>query len=231
MEILKGIEIVGKALWIKKSKTLVISDIHMGYEESLNKQGLLVPRTLFKETEKELKKLIDKVKPRTIIINGDLKHEFGVISESEWQETLKILDLMLKQCQVILIKGNHDSILEPIAKKRRLKILDKYEIDKICIVHGDKIIETSSTIIIIGHEHPAICLNDEIKTEKYKCFLLGRYKGKLLVVMPSFLPMIEGTDVATEDLLSPYLQQNLNNFELFVIGDKTYKFGKLNNLK
>ena len=31
MEIVKGIEIHGKALWIKKEKILVLGDVHIGY--------------------------------------------------------------------------------------------------------------------------------------------------------------------------------------------------------
>jgi hypothetical protein len=34
-----------------------------------------------------------------------------------------------------------------------------------------------------------------------------------------------------ERLLSPYLQQKLDNFEVFAVGDKTYRFGKLKNIK
>jgi len=231
MEIAKGIEIIGKALWLKKVRILIISDLHIGYEEALNKQGILAPRMLFNETEKEVKELLEKIKPLVIVINGDLKHEFGEISESEWRETLKILDLMLKQSKVVLVKGNHDKSLEPIARKRNLEIVDKYENGEICIIHGDNIIETDKKILIIGHEHPAISLKEDPKVEKYKCFLLGKFKGKKLIVMPSFLPMIEGTDVCQKELLSPYLHQKLGNFEVFIAGDKTYKFGKLKNLK
>jgi hypothetical protein len=228
MEISKGVEIVGKALWLKKSRTLIIGDIHIGYEEALNKQGILVPRSQFKETEKEIKELLE-LKPETIVINGDLKHEFKEISEQEWRETLAIIDLM-SSSQVVLVKGNHDNILEPIAKKRGLKIVDKYETDGSCIAHGDRIIETSMKTLIIGHEHAAISLQEGMKIEKYKCFLLGKYKTKKLIVMPSFLPIIEGTDLRRDDLLSPYLT-NVSNFEVFVVGDKTYRFGKLKNIK
>jgi len=228
MEIQKGIEIVGKALWLKKSRTLIIGDIHIGYEEALNKQGILVPRSQFKETEKEIKELLE-LKPETIVINGDLKHEFKEISEQEWRETLAILDL-LQASKVVLVKGNHDNILQPIAQKRGLKVVDKYEIDSLCILHGDRIIETNMKTLIIGHEHAAISLQEGMKIEKYKCFLLGKWKTKDLIVMPSFLPIIEGTDLTKDELLSPYLT-NVSNFEVFVIGDKTYKFGKLKNIK
>jgi hypothetical protein len=211
--------------------------LHIGYEEALNKQGILVPRTLFKELKKDLNELLERTKPETIVINGDLKHEFQEISEQEWRETLEILDLMLKHGKVILVKGNHDNILEPIAKKRKLKVVDSYVADDVCIIHGDKLLneirEGSALLIktlIIGHEHPAISLKEEPKVEKYKCFLLGKWKSQKLIVLPSFLSMIEGTDVQKERLLSPYLSGNIDNFEVFVVGDKTYKFGKLKSI-
>lgn len=234
MEILKGIEIVGKALWIPKFKALILADLHIGYEEALNKQGILVPRQQFQKIKKEISELL-KLKPRIIIINGDLKHEFGEISRQEWRETLEMLDLMLEKAEVILIKGNHDTILEPIARKKGLEIMGFYCIDssRICILHGDKIrIEkevNKAKILIIGHEHPAVSLQEGMKSEIYKCFLLGRWKGKKLIVMPSFLPLVEGSDIKKERLLSPYLS-DIKNFKIFVLGDRIYKFGRLKDL-
>ena len=94
MQILPGIVIVGKALWIKKLKILVVADLHIGYEEALAEEGYLLPRTMFKEMSKELKELLEKLKPNLVVINGDLKHEFGQISKQEWFETNTILDII-----------------------------------------------------------------------------------------------------------------------------------------
>ena len=49
MQILKGIEIVNLALYISKLNSLVIGDIHIGYEEELNKRGIFIPRFHFKD--------------------------------------------------------------------------------------------------------------------------------------------------------------------------------------
>jgi len=235
MEILNHIEIVGKALWIRKYATLIIADLHIGYEEMLNEKGILVPRTQFKEMKKELEILLEQTRPRRIIINGDLKHEFGKISHQEWHETNEILDLLLSYAKVILVKGNHDTILQPIAEKRGLEIMQFYHVKEICILHGDKIISNLETnkakILIIGHEHPAISLTEEFKKEKYKCFLLGKWKEQKLIVMPSFFSITEGTDINNEKLLSPYLHQDIDNFDVFIIGDQVYKFGKLKKLR
>jgi hypothetical protein len=234
MEIIRGIEMIGRALWLPRQKILIIADLHIGYEEALNKQGILAPRMQFKEIKKEIEELLVKVKPRIIIINGDLKHEFGEISQQEWQDTNEILDLMFKKAGVILIKGNHDTILKPIAKKKGLEIKDFYCIDKICVLHGDKILVNpemhKAKILIIAHEHPAVSLREGSKVEQYKCFLLGVWKGKKMILMPSFFSLFEGTDVKKEKLLSPYLK-NIENFDVFVLGDRIYKFGKVKNIK
>lgn len=235
MEILKGIEILGKALWVPKEKILILADLHIGYEEALSKQGVLMPRTQFKETRREIEELLQEVKPKIIVINGDLKHEFGEISSQEWHETIAVLDLLLEKARVVLIKGNHDTILEPIAKKRNLEVKEFYCFDSgnACILHGNKILIDSEVhkakILIIAHEHPAVSLHEGSKTEQYKCFLLGKWRSKQIIVMPSFFPILEGTDVKKEKLLSPYLNK-ISNFDVFVLGDKIYKFGKLKNI-
>jgi putative SbcD/Mre11-related phosphoesterase len=236
MEIIKGIEIKGKALWIKKEKALIIGDSHIGYEEALAKQGFLVPRSMFLEMKKDLKELL-KLKPELVIINGDLKHEFGEISIQEWQEALEIIDMIPKTSKIILIKGNHDKILEPIARKRDVEVRDFLILGENAILHGHKMLideeiqNKKVKTIIIGHEHPAISIQDNLKREKFKCFLKGKWHGKNLIVMPSFFLGTEGSDVKTEKLFSPFLkEQKIGNFEVFIVGDKTYRFGKVKDI-
>ncbi|MFH0831972.1 MAG: metallophosphoesterase [archaeon] len=233
MEISKGIEMIGKALWLPKQKVLIIADLHVGYEEALNKQGILIPRQQFSVMKEEIEGLIEATTPKVIVVNGDLKHEFGGISRQEWQDTSKILDLMLKKSKVLLIKGNHDKILEPIARKKGLGIKDYACFGPVCIIHGDKIrIEkevNDAKMLIIGHEHPAISLHEGTKSEVYKCFLSGKWKNKKIIAAPSFMPSVEGSNIRNEKPLSPYLA-DIRNFEIFILGDRIYKFGKLKDL-
>lgn len=238
MEILKGIEMVGKALWLPREKILIIADLHIGYEEDLNSQGILIPRTQFRDMKKEIEIVLNDLKPKTIVVNGDLKHEFGKISSQEWHETLEILEILMKNSDVILIRGNHDNMLEPIIKKRGLELRQFYCIGKggICILHGDKIPVNDEVhkakILIIGHEHPSISLREGMKIEKYKCFLLGSWHGKKLIIMPSFFPYIEGFDIRNENRISVMLKQkSIDSFKIFIIGDKIYDFGKIRDLK
>lgn len=231
MEKINDMEIHDLCLYLREEKVLVLSDIHMGYEEAMNKEGVLVPRFQYKETIKRLTEITKGLDIDKIIILGDIKHEFGIISETEWRHTLTLLDFLQDKCkEIILIRGNHDTILGPIAKKRDVEVVDSYVIGNKFFCHGDKVLENDSEVVIIGHEHPAISLEDNGRVEKFKCFLKGKHGGKELVVLPSFNVVTEGTNISNEKMLSPYLQQDLSSFETWLVSDKVYYFGKVKDL-
>ncbi|MDP7322513.1 MAG: phosphoesterase, partial [Candidatus Woesearchaeota archaeon] len=167
--------------------------------------------------------------------NGDLKHEFGTISDQEWRHTLKLLDYFEKHCnEIILIKGNHDTILGPIAKKRNVKVLEHFKLKDILIIHGDSILDKKLLkdvkTIIIGHEHPAVSVKEGPRVELFKAYLVGKWKKYNLVAQPSFNLVTEGTDIIKEAGLGPFLKNNLKNFNAIIVGDKLYGFGKLGDL-
>ena len=250
MKVLNSIELVDLAIYT--NKTLIFTDFHIGYEEALNKQGLMVPRFQFQEIMKRLEKIFSRLKNRKIekvIVNGDLKHEFGTISEQEWRHALRLLDYFGEHCnEIILIKGNHDTILGPIANKRNVRVLEHYLIttikknsiknknskNRILVIHGDKIpnkeLLKDVKTIIIGHEHPAVSIKDGPRAELFKAFLIGKWKKYNVIAQPSFNLVVEGTDVLKEEILSPFLKNNLGNFEAVVVEDKLYRFGKLKDM-
>ena len=242
LEISPGIEICGLALWFKTEKALLLSDLHLGYEEELQQRGVLLPKFQAAEMLQQLQQILQQVQPqkiKKIIINGDLKHEFGRVLAQEWRETLRLIDFLQEHCaELILIRGNHDIILGPIAEKRNLQIVTEYLLGDTLILHGDKLPKKSKNNkankwkrIVIGHEHPALSFREKGKVEKYKCFLKGTWKRKELMVLPSFNPLLEGTEITREKLLSPFLT-NLQEFEVFVVEkEEVFNFGKLKNLK
>ena len=246
-KILPNAEILELALWLPKERALALADLHLGMENEFQKKGILLPFFNFKETIERMERVFAKIekeqkrkkKISSIIICGDLKHEFGTISEQEWKEVIGFLRLLQKHCKrIILLKGNHDNILGPLVHWEGLKVQESYflEKEKILFLHGDKVPEKSKAFenarfLVIGHEHPAITIREGAKAEKFKCFLKGRFKGKALVVLPSFNSFSEGTDVLKELLLSPFLQSGPEEFEAWVVENgKSYYFGKLKNL-
>ncbi len=235
MKINEGMEITGLFLNLKKEDALVFSDVHMGYEEALNKQGILIPRNQYQLTAESLKSFMTGKKFKIIIINGDIKHEFGKISETEWRHTLRLIDFLATKCnQLILVKGNHDKTLGPIADKRNIKVVDSLNLGDVLITHGDVIPESANDekikTIIIGHEHPAVTVIDYPRSEKFKCFLKGTWENKQLIVLPSYNLITEGTDVLKEKLLSPFLN-NIDEFNAYIPGDDMMDFGLIKDLK
>jgi len=197
MQISKDIQIVGTALWLEKPRILIINDLHLGYEEVLKLKGILIPRFQIKEIITQLENIIKQTNPKTIVINGDLKHEFGKVLNDEWKDTLLLLDFLLKKkIKIIIVQGNHDPIIKPIADKRNVKVVKELLINDILITHGDELVETDAKKIIIGHEHPAITIREKSKFEKYKCFLEGKWKNKILITVPSFNPLLDHAETA-----------------------------------
>jgi len=85
--------------------------------------------------------------------------------------------------------------------------------------------------VIIGHEHPAVSIYEDLRKETFKAFLYGSWNRKKLIVQPSLNPLMEGTDVKEGKLLSPFLKgKKLDNFEVWLVADKVYPFGKLKKL-
>ena len=244
------IEFLNSALLINQG-ILVFSDLHIGYEDIIAGKGIF-PRRQLKDIIEKLDGIfwdlnMKGIRIKQIIICGDLKHEFGEISDVEWRETIRLLDYLISKCpDIILIKGNHDNVLGPIARKREIKLKDFYKTGGICFLHGDKIYDgcfKNSKIVVAGHLHPAISISDDYKKEKYKCFLKGKIKGKLAYILPSFSEMSPGYDLtkehytkgnkkkAYEFLIIPELK--LKKFNVVVYNNKDkkeYDFGKLKTL-
>src|SRR3989344_3973480 len=144
MKLNKEIHLIDLTIYLPKNNTLIISDVHMGYEEAM--KGVMLPRFQLKDTIKRLDAIFDLLekqgkKVNQIIITGDLKHEFGKILDQEWRNVLKFVDYLIKKSgkegKVVLIKGNHDVMLAPVLKKRALIDVDHVVLDNVLICHGD----------------------------------------------------------------------------------------------
>ena len=59
----------------------------------------------------------------------------------------------------------------------------------------------------------------------------GEWKGKTLVVLPSMNSMSIGNDITKNELLSPFLKEGVEEFEVWAVEDKPYYFGKVKGLE
>jgi len=241
----KEYSLIGKSIFFWKKGILAVGDLHLGFEYKIQQSGVLVPETQVEEVKKELKAIFEeikrkKLKLKKIIFIGDIKHSFSY----EWKEKnyfndiLKFLKNYVDDKNIILIKGNHDTI--DYSFSDRLK--DYYISGDVAFTHGHKsfpeIFNEKVKTIVIGHLHPSVIIldNSGIKREKYKCFLMGKFKKKKIIILPSFLATIEGTTINSleheyEDYFSIIPKKSLINFDVYIEGGKEiYNFGKIKSL-
>ncbi len=188
------------AIFIPEAETMVISDLHVGYEASMRAEGVAIPDFQFEEILKSLGDAMDHFSPSQIIINGDIKHEFARNLGQEWDEVFQLIDFINdKDSSVKFVRGNHDNFLKTIISKRDVEMADSYRIGDLQISHGhlsskSLVTHDEDVFNIYGHEHPVLRLRDEIGARIIMpCFLYG--KSNKFVVMPAFSPLASGTNV------------------------------------
>ena len=215
---------------------LVIGDLHIGYDEQSNEESIL-PGMQLQDIIKKLDEIFlfleeHNKKIKKIIQLGDLKHDFGKITKTEWRETLILLNYFIKKVgntNVFILRGNLDTFLKPIVARLNIKLKDIFVTKKkgrqLLFAHGDVInnkrgnyLKNSfkrfdkSNIIFLGHLHPAITLSNRYKKEKYKCFLHGLWNKKEVYILPSFSSFSLGYDLNHKNI-----NYGKNKKEFFVI--------------
>lgn len=235
-------EAMDRCLFWKERKMLVVGDLHLGYEGLLNERGWTFPRTQVDETLEILKRIFEKTgKLKEVVLLGDVKHYFAGVLTMEFRDVYKIIEFIKKNLyengKIVIVKGNHDNILEPIVKNYNfVELKDNYFVEDVCFFHGDKdsfskfILDSKAKkckLVVVGHFHPAVTLIEDAKSEKYKCFLFGKDNKlkKQMIVVPSFFPLIEGSDVLKE-----IRERDFSDFRVFVVSDRVYDFGKVKSL-
>ncbi len=237
---------LSKTLFFPEKGILVVGDLHIGYETRLRQSGVLIPKRQIKDLINELKKIFDIIEKerkqniKKIVFLGDIKHAFGFEREerNEFQEVLEFLGDKFPAENIILLKGNHDTMdytFEGFMK-------DFYIEDEIAFIQGDEPIKETFDkkikMIVMGHIHPSVVLKEEdgVKKETYKCFLEGDFEGKKVIILPSFLDFIEGSPVNDykdnyEDYFSIIPKKALLKFKVHVVGeDQVYEFGSVKDL-
>lgn len=209
---------------LRLGSNLIIADLHLGYEESLAREGAYLPK-VFGEVVKSLKALLLKEKPKRLIINGDLKHSFVPFKRERLELKAFFDEIQPLVNEIVVVRGNHDVGITWI-KELDVEIVDMLELGGWTVVHGHQIVEGES--FIIGHEHPAIRLRDEVgAVVKVPTLLMS----KDLIVLPAFTPWAYGNDILRE-IVSPYLRAfNISQAKVLVpLEDEILNFGLLEKL-
>lgn len=169
-----------KAVYIKKHKTLLIADLHLGKSTHFRKEGIPVPPELAEADLKTLSGIIVRFKPDRLIIVGDLFHAdvtLDLMLFKNWRKDFMGLN-------IDLIKGNHDILPDEQYAALNIKIHHEHLLfSGFFLTHKlDEKIENKNNYdyIISAHVHPAVKLVGKGKQSiTLPCFYFGKNYGLL----------------------------------------------------
>jgi len=208
VQIFPGVKITNDlCLWMEDRGTLAMADLHIGLEAALERTGVHIPRIQSATMKESLIRIMDRYDPDTVLILGDLKHEFSGNLDQEWRDVRDILSMLRDTATVKVAKGNHDNYLANISHKLGIEVADSFEIDGIAFMHGHA--DTAHRPLVIGHEHPSVRIFDRVGAYlKLPSFL--HFETEQILVLPAFSPLAAGTDftnLGRADTMSPVLEK------------------------
>jgi len=181
-------------------KSLVITDLHLGFENTLSLNNVFLGKNkTVTEITKEIELIIDKTKPDSLILLGDVKSGINSITKVEWETVPAFFENITELIDTILVPGNHDANIEKLIPNEITLAGSKgIIIDNILLTHGHTMpTENFSQIntIVMGHIHPVFfekesLINGErvwvsVICDKQKIF--HSKSGELeLIILPSF---------------------------------------------
>ena len=224
----------------KPVKTLIVSDIHFGFEAELAEKGIRVPSQAWRLRDLLLE-VVEEADAERVIFLGDLKHLVPLSSRIEWREMPEAVGELKKMgLDLVLIPGNHDGDIELMlgnlveyAPSRGLLLEGER---RIFLIHGHawpgpEVLDAD--LILMGHLHPVISLRTDVGSvvrRKVWLYLTGdrkvlaeklgaksRKRGRIdLIVMPAFNPMLSGISVNSlppKDRLWPLIRSGAFNLD------------------
>jgi DNA ligase-associated metallophosphoesterase len=169
-----------KALFRAGDATLIIADLHLGKAQHFRKNGIYLPQKSAEKDYERLKQLITSLKPRRIILLGDLFHS---TYNHEWELFCEVVN-SFKKIEFVLILGNHDILEEQHYKSICSKIVeDVLEEEDVVFSHQPLKKTPENKINIAGHIHPGVVLSGKGKQHvKLPCF----YWFNNQLILPAF---------------------------------------------
>jgi putative SbcD/Mre11-related phosphoesterase len=148
----------------QQTRTLIVADLHIGWELALVQKGIHVPM----QTSKLLKNLVDLIlehRPDKLLILGDVKHTVATAEMGEWRDVPDFFTELRKHVEDIsILRGNHDGNLEPLLPENvTLLPASGVALGEVGFFHGHQ--WPSPTLLgcktlVMGHVHPVIAFRD-----------------------------------------------------------------------
>ena len=234
------IEYLNGAAYFPETGACAVSDVHIGIEGALQAEGFGMPLDEDKELLKKFKSVVQRFSPKTMVLDGDVLHEFHKLRKNTKKSFDRIMMALLSSVdEVVLITGSHDKMLDAALQDvDGLRSEQFYVAGEVMFAHGDAIPERANDqdikLIVIGHEHPTL----DIEMKKEPCFLYGKnaWRGKDILVLPAFNPLCAGTSINymdSRDFMSKFIREgDIGSYRpIIVVEGETLEFPPLKEFR
>ncbi len=207
-EILPGVRITNdRCLMLEEGPTIVLGDLHLGYERALEQEGMYIPRINIDSIRDALNDILCKYEPERVVLLGDVKHDFKRARFEEKGEVRRIMGLLTEAAETVVVKGNHDNYIQNIIGDLGILTVDHIDIMGFRLEHGH--VDSSVRPVIIGHEHPSVRIPGAVGGGmKIQCFVHARREG--VIVLPPFSSFSSGNDLILDErcVMTPALKSS-----------------------
>ncbi len=189
--------------------SLVVADLHLGVEAELRRAGVRVPsqreRLLLK-----LEELVRRVKPRRLVVLGDLRHSIPLPERRERREVGALVEELGTLVQeVVLVKGNHDGGIERLV--RGAEVCRAFADAGVLMLHGHALHPWEGfTHLLLAHAHPVVEFEDGAGgrvREKVWVEVSPGEESPGVTLMPAFGELSPGVRVNREELPGAVLRR------------------------
>lgn len=170
-----------RAALLKKNRTLLVADLHLGKDEVFRASGVPVPQGLGECALERLSRVLEKTRTERLIILGDLFHAAEGNTERVYR-ALKSWRERHADLPVDLVVGNHDQCRTEWLRALTIsRVGEKLNHAGVLLSHAPSGITTVREIC--GHVHPAVRLKMRNGPQTLlPCF----YFQKTTCILPSF---------------------------------------------
>lgn len=169
-----------KAAYLPLHRVLLIADVHLGKASHFRKEGIIIPVPPISGDLSSIKKMIQRLNPKTIIFMGDLFHSK---LNSEWIALIEFLAAH-PEIRFILTKGNHDILPPNVMKHAPIEVVEEFQLGKHLLCTHQPLEDHSQGMLnIAGHVHPGFL----IKTKGRQSYCLPCfYQLQKQLILPAF---------------------------------------------
>jgi len=180
------------AVFLTRTSTLVVADVHLGKSAAFRARGLPVPEGDTARDFRRILELVHRCDAKHLVIAGDLFHAPSGITPELEQAVVDFVAAL--QIPVTLVEGNHDKKIKRLPfPLNHVPHLDLE--DSIRVLHDPAEAE-GEKLHLSGHWHPVVRIPDGKRTSlRLPCFLFRNNT----VILPAFGSFTGGAIMEPEE--------------------------------